>query len=145
MPSVWPARARELAAYLVESGGAAVWQELKTYGLKMGIFQKLVIHCRHIVCSPANRDRYGCNPHDVHELTADHAEIGWSNKLFDGIVTDVDHECRDDVIEYNIELVASSDGMLAPIEPDETKYMTMAGSHTNQGHRQVYIYIYIYQ
>jgi len=36
-------------------------------------------------------------------------------------------------------MVGSSKGMLAPVDRDVVKYLTLAGSHTNQGHRQLYI------
>jgi hypothetical protein len=86
------------------------------------------------------------NGHDVHENIADHADVGWSDALFDGAVTDIDHESRDKIINFNETLVAGSDGMLAPVVREDAKYITMAGSHTTQGHRQhIYILVFLHE
>ena len=133
----WEPKADELAQAAVQKGTAAAWKELLTYAIKMGYFVKVKVHCRHIVVCPCNRDGYGVNPADVHEILSDIAEVGWNNECFDGILTDVEADEKDEVCEYNEALVASAGGMLAGIVRDEVDYMTLAGSHTNQGHRSI--------
>jgi hypothetical protein len=54
-------------------------------------------------------------------------------------MTDILPEERDEVLAFNQSLIDGSKGMLAPIQTDIVKYQTLAGSHTNQGHRQLYI------
>ena len=134
----WEPKADELAQAAVRKGTAAAWQELLKYCTLMGYFLRVKVHARHIVICPCNRDGYGVNPADVHEILSDITEVGWSHDAFDGILTDVEADEKDEVCEYNEVQVAASGGMLAPIVRDEVDYMTLAGSHTNQGHRSRY-------
>jgi hypothetical protein len=133
--TAWEQRVHDLANTAVDKGTGSAWQTLLTYCLQMGYFEKVTVHCRHIVVCPSNRDSYGVNPLDVHEILSDIVEVGWCPKYFDGIITDVEADEKDYVCTYNEHLVASSNGLLAPITRDEVYYMSLAGSHTTCGHR----------
>ena len=99
-------------------------------------FRKVTAHCSQIVCAVTNRDGYGCNAQDVQENIEDTVHAGWCDKFFDGIFTDIDQSEREAVLLFNEKMVGSA-GLLAPIERDLVKFQTLAGSHTNQGHRQL--------
>ena len=131
----WDDRADELAKEALAKQTGAAWQNLQTYCLKMGYFEKLNVHASQIVCAPSNRDTYGCNGHDTHD-NIDNVTNGWSDSFFEGIITDVDVSEREEVLQYNETMVAASKGQLAEIVRELIKFMTLAGSHTTQGFRQ---------
>jgi len=137
----WNARADELARQAVEKKTASAWQHLLSYCLRMDFFKRMPVHCSRIVCAMCNRDGYGVNGKDVHENIVDTFYSGWHDQFFHGMITDVLPEERDAVLCFNQELIDSSKGMLAPMDTATVKYQTLAGSHTNQGHRQLYIKI----
>lgn len=141
----WNDRADELAKQVLAKQTASAWQHLQSYALRMDFFKKVSVHCSKIVCAVVNRDGYGVNGRDVHENVDDTFYSGWHDQFFMGLLTDILPEEREDVLSFNEKLVNSSKGQLAPVDRDIVKYQTLAGSHTNQGHRQLYIlYIYIY-
>ena len=137
MTTAWNDRANELAMECLAQGTSSAWARLCSYGLRMGFFQKVTAHCSQIVCAVTNRDGYGCNVKDVHENIEDTVHAGWCDKFFDGIFTDIDQSEREAVLLFNEKMVGSAKGLLAPIERDLVKFQTLAGSHTNQGHRQL--------
>lgn len=139
----WNARAHELAQQVLEKQTASAWQHLMSYALRMDFFKKVTVHCSKIVCAVVNRDGYGVNGRAVHENVDDAFYSGWHDGFFLGLLTDILPEEQDAVISFNEKLVNSSKGQLAPVVRDLVKYQTLAGSHTNRGHRQLYIYIYI--
>ena len=135
----WNDRADELAKQVLEKRTASAWQHLQAYCLRMDFFKRIPVHCSRIVCATCNRDGYGVNGKDVHENVDDTFYSGWHDQFFHGMLTDILHEERDAVLKFNEDMVGSSKGMLAPVDRDVAKYQTLAGSHTNQGHRQLYI------
>ena len=135
----WNDRADELAKQVLEKRTASAWQHLQAYCLRMDFFKRIPVHCSRIVCATCNRDGYGVNGKDVHENVDDTFYSGWHDQFFHGMLTDILHEERDAVLKFNEDMVGSSKGMLAPVDRDVVKYLTLAGSHTNQGHRQLYI------
>jgi len=137
MTTAWNDRANELAMECLAQGTSSAWARLCSYGLRMGFFQKVTAHCSQIVCAVTNRDGYGCNVKDVHENIEDTVHAGWCDKFFDGIFTDIEQSEREAVLLFNEKMVGSTKGFLAPIERDLVKFQTLAGSHTNQGHRQL--------
>jgi hypothetical protein len=138
-PFAWNTRADELARQACETKTASSWQHLLSYCLRMDFFKRIPAHCSRIVCALANRDGYGVNGKDVHENIDDTFYAGWHDQFFHGMMTDILPEERDEVLAFNQSLIDGSKGMLAPIQTDIVKYQTLAGSHTNQGHRQLYI------
>ena len=150
-PFPWNERADQLAKDVVSKGTASAWQHLQSYCLRMEFFKKIPVHCSRIVCATCNRDGYGVNGKDVHENISDTFYSGWHDQFFHGMITDILPEEHAEVLSFNRRLIDQSKGLLAPLDPDAVKYQTLAGSHTNQGHRQLYIeyfwykiYIYIY-
>ena len=137
MATAWNDRANELAMECLDQGTSSAWARLCSYCLRMGFFQKVTAHCSQIVCAVTNRDGYGCNVQDVQENIEDTVHAGWCDKFFDGIFTDIDQSEREAVLLFNEKMVGSTKGFLAPIERDLVKFQTLAGSHTNQGHRQL--------
>ena len=137
MATAWNDRANELAMECLDQGTSSAWARLCSYCLRMGFFQKVTAHCSQIVCAVTNRDGYGCNAQDVQENIEDTVHAGWCDKFFDGIFTDIDQSEREAVLLFNEKMVGSAKGLLAPIERDLVKFQTLAGSHTNQGHRQL--------
>lgn len=135
----WNDRADELAQECVAKKTSSTWSHLASYCLRMGFFSKLTVHASKIVCAELNRDGYGVNGSDTHEVLEDIFFSGWTDKFFDGLLTDILPEERESLLRFNEDLVSSSQGKLAPIDRDVVKYQTYAGSHTNQGHRQLYI------
>ena len=136
---LWNERADELAKECLDKKTSSTWSHLRSYCLRMDFFSQLPIHCSKIICAMVNRDGYGVNGDDAHEVLDDIFFAGWTDSFFDGLVTDIDPEEREELLKFNEELVESSHGKLAPIVRDAAKYQTLAGSHTNQGHRQLYI------
>lgn len=139
MAPSWNERAEQLAKDCIIQGTSSAWARLCTYCLRMGFFEKVTAHCSQIVCAVTNRDGYGVNAGDVGENVEDTVLAGWSDKFFDVVITNLAPEEREAVLLFNEKMVATSKGQLAPIERDLVKFQTLAGSHTNQGHRQLYI------
>ena len=135
--AAWNERADELAKLVIEKKTASSWQHLQSYALRMDFFKKVTVHSSRIVCATCNRDGYGVNGNDVHENVDDTFYCGWHDQFFLGLLTDILPEEREDVLSFNERLVNSSKGLLAPVDRDVVKYQTLAGSHTNQGHRQL--------
>lgn len=141
----WNDRADELALECLAEGTSSSWARLCSYCLRMGFFEKVTAHCSQIVCAMINRDGYGCNPNDVAENVEDTVAAGWCDKYFDGVFTDIDPDEREELLSFNEKLTDSSKGKLAPVQRDLAKFQTLAGSHTNQGHRQMYNKMYVYR
>ena len=141
----WSDRADELALECLAEGTSSSWARLCSYCLRMGFFEKVTAHCSQIVCAMINRDGYGCNPNDVAENVEDTVAAGWCDKYFDGVFTDIDPDEREELLSFNEKLTDSSKGKLAPVQRDLAKFQTLAGSHTNQGHRQMHKKIYVYR
>ena len=97
----------------------------------------ITAHSSEIVVHPCNRDGYGVNPTDVHLILSDIAATGWADILFRGVLTDVSAEVEEHVFKSNTALVASSNNLLAEINRSKMKWMSLWGSHTNQGIRCV--------
>jgi hypothetical protein len=135
----WNDRADELAKQVLEKRTASAWQHLQSYCLRMDFFKRMPIHCSRIICARCNRDGYGVNGRDVHENMDDTFYSGWHEQFFHGMLTDIMPEEHELVLKFNEDMIASSKGMLAPLDREIVKYQTLAGSHTNQGHRQLYI------
>ena len=82
---------------------------------------------------------HGVDGRDVHENVDDTFYSGWHDRFFLGLLTDILPEEREALISFNEKLADSSTGQLAPVDRDLVKYLTLIGSHTSQGHRQLYI------
>jgi hypothetical protein len=94
-----------------------------------GVIYTLQIHSKLIGCHPCNRDGYGINAMDVHELGSDIFAIGFDLDEVRAVcceVSSTDDECR----LWNQTLISHADGLLPPME--FLKFATLWGGHTNQ-------------
>lgn len=102
-----------------------------------GIGHRARIPCSKLVVARCNRGGYGVNFFDVQENTSDIAATKWYDKLFKGVVTDIEAAEFDEVIAFNMRQVAASNGILAEIEPHKATHQTLCGGHTTQGMKAV--------
>ena len=133
----WDEHAESFAQECLSMKSAVSWKILSAYCLKMDFMERLTVHFNQIVCSPNNRNGYGCNGHDTHE-NIDIITSAWCDEYFDGIITEIDPSKREEVLKFNETMVAASQGRLAPVDRQVAKFQTYAGSHTTQGLRNQY-------
>jgi hypothetical protein len=101
-----------------------------------GIAYQLQIKSRHVGTHPCNRDGYGINAHDVHDLVENIFAIGWDSQEVKAVCCEL--ESNDTATKtWNVELASNSGGLLAPVVPDALKFVSLWGGHTNQGLRAI--------
>ena len=105
--------------------------------VKIGVARYFRVHASTILVHPKNRDGIGICAYDVHQNLADICDAEWHDGFFKGCITDISPDMLEETLQSNEELVQGSKGMLAPIDKSIAQYMTLRGSHTNQGHRLV--------
>jgi hypothetical protein len=105
--------------------------------LESGLAYKEKVSNAAVGVDPSNRYGDGLHPLDVHELLLEIAHQGWSN-------AEVQRACAAELLpgaagqaakDFNARLVANSDGLLAPLDPDAIRLTTVACSHTVAGLR----------
>jgi hypothetical protein len=126
----------EIEAILVEAETGALVPAIKSLFetlRRAGLMYEIKLQPRMVGCHPSNRDGYGINPHDVHSLLFDIYGIGFSLDELKAVCVEIgdDHS----IVEWNLEMVLESHGMLAPVIAAFLKYASLMGGHTNQGFR----------
>ena len=81
-------------------------------------------------CHEENRDGYGVNGHDVFQLTDDIFELGFDLNEVKAVAAEI-NTANDKTIDFNYDMVAKANGMLAPILGNLV-FASLCGSHTNQ-------------
>lgn len=133
MPEDLEALGREAAA----TQAAGLVEKFLDQLVESGIGHRARIPCSKLVVARCNRGGYGVNFFDVQENTSDIAATKWYDKLFKGVVTDIEAGEFEEVIAFNMRQVAASNGILAEIEPQKATHQTLCGGHTTQGVRCV--------
>ncbi len=77
---------------------------------------------------PCNRDGYGLNAIDVHDLIDSVVDVGFVPAKVQAIGVEIENE---DVRRWNERLVASADGLLGVMDGNALKITSLCGSHTN--------------
>ena len=77
---------------------------------------------------PSNRDGYGLNALDVHDLIDSVVDVGFVPSKVQAIGVEVED---DEVRRWNERLVASVDGLLGVMDGNALKITSLCGSHTN--------------
>jgi len=80
---------------------------------------------------PDNREKAWLVPVDVHDLLRRITANGWSSKEVDALACEIP-PTKEGVAwrAFNAQLAASSDGLLAAVNPDDLEVVTGRGSHT---------------
>ena len=78
---------------------------------------------------PQNRDGFGVCPRDVHSLLSSIASVGFDHTQANPICTEIGH--GQDILQFNEGLVASSAGLLPPVNPTKLRFASLSCSHTN--------------
>jgi hypothetical protein len=73
-----------------------------------------------------NRDGYGLNAQDCHDLMDDYISVGFSKRAIFCICV----EAEDEDLKFNDNLVREADGALGHIEINGIRYVTLSASHT---------------
>ena len=76
-----------------------------------------------------NRDGFGICPRDVHSLLASIASVGFDHTQASPICTEIGHGPA--ILQFNEGLVASSGGLLPPVNPTKLRFASLSCSHTN--------------
>ena len=110
-------------------------------GLKLcvasNVASKIRIHCKHVGVSPYNRDEYGINGGDVHDLGGDIAEVGFSfKKCEDAVNLQITPGGTEEA--HNVAMVAQAGGLLAAVEPCTLTHLSCSKGHLNQLLRAVH-------
>lgn len=95
-----------------------------------GLIDREVKHVSKICVHPANREGAGLVPIDVQDLLKKFAEKGYNPMLWEAFGARIPNgPVGASWVEKNIELIAASDGLLAPMDPDVVDVATGRGSH----------------
>ena len=132
-----PEHLEALALQALETQAAGLVEKFLDDLVDAGIGHRSRIPCSKLVVARCNRGGYGINAFDVQDNTSDVASTHWYDKLFKGVCTDIEADEFDEVITFNCEQVAASNGILAPVEPYKATYQTLCGGHTTQGMKSV--------
>lgn len=98
-----------------------------------GLLYEMKIAPRFVGVHPANRDGYGVNAHDCHCLLANIFAIGFDKDEVRAVCVEIGDQGS--IVEFNLQLVAESGGLLAPVEKASLRYSSLWGGHTNQALR----------
>ncbi len=89
------------------------------------------VHVDRVGVHPANRDKFGLVPVDVHDLLLFIFEQGWSWFRVDALAGEIPPgSAGQELRDFNERLPAMSDGLLASTNPDMLDIVTVRGSHT---------------
>ncbi|CAK9087247.1 Putative mitochondrial protein, partial [Durusdinium trenchii] len=106
-----------------------------TYQLlrQSGLMYTIQISPAFVGCHPQNRDGIGVDQQHVHSLVDKFQESGFASSAGRYMAVEVEPG-NNTVKDFNEEMVAKSNGQLAPIK-DTLKYASISGSHSNQALR----------
>ena len=128
-----PELKEKIASLMNTAQSSSLLQNIKSiFGLlsEAGLMYSMTVPSKHIGIHPCNRDGYGVNPHDVHELLESIAAIGWDKDEAKGVAVEVDNSDQE-VVDFNSKAIANSNGLLAPLD-SQVRFASLWGSHTNQ-------------
>ena len=100
-----------------------------------GLAHRMRLHCQHVGFHKLNRDSYGINPRDVHDLVADIRSTGFSWKKCEGALASEVRPNDTTPEEVNNTLVSVAGGLLPSVDPGSLKVCSLTKGHTNQGLR----------
>ena len=96
--------------------------------------------CKEVGVHCDNRDGIGLEVPDVHDLIQRICKAGWDPRVPTAIAFErPDGPQGKKIMDFNLQLIADSDGYLAPLIDHEVKIFSVSSSHTVAGHRCVRI------
>ncbi|CAK0802170.1 unnamed protein product, partial [Prorocentrum cordatum] len=99
---------------------------------------KAVHDCKEVGVHCDNRDGIGIEVPDVHVLIQRICQAGWDPRVPTAIAFErPDGPQGKKMMDFNLKLIADSDGHLAPLIDHEVKIFSVSSSHTVAGHRCV--------
>ena len=136
MTTLAPHHRAEISKFLQRAKGGMLVQSIEglhNYMLSHHLAWRQVLTCDLVGVHPANRDGVGCSSTHVHELISNIAAIGYVASELRAVCLEVP-PADTQVRAFNDRLVAEAAGKLAPA-PDNLRYASIVGSHTNQAFR----------
>lgn len=113
------------------TGIVAGCKQLISFLLEEKIAYRLTVPSLLVGVHPTNRDGYGVNPHDMHDLMDDIFSLGWDTSKVSALCVELDSTDKS-IRDFNEELVLGCKGMLAPVDVGQLRYASLWGGHTNQ-------------
>ena len=105
-----------------------VVQDVMTFLKQHNLVVQMRLSPMHVGVHPCNRDGYGLNSLDVHDLIDSIVDVGF----VPGRVGAVGAEIEDDAVRtWNERLVHSAAGLLGTVDGSALKVVSLCGSHTN--------------
>ena len=125
----------EVEAYLdpnTPSKGAEAFQDfIVDLLLAKKLASNKTIDTRIVLVHPDNREGQGYVPFDVHKLLSRICPNGWSWSKVAALAAEIPPDAEGDRWRaFNAKLIASSDGLVAPLDTALAEYATSRGSHT---------------
>lgn len=132
-----PRDVEDRALKLVREGGSGNLKALLAVAMQHGVAHKATMNSSVIICHYKNRGNFGIAAHDMQSNLSLIAANKWHDELFQGICTDIAPSEMSLALDFNNKIVAGARGTMAPIMPQTVTHMSLAGGHTNFGHRAV--------
>jgi hypothetical protein len=95
-----------------------------------GLVYTVRLHSSLVLVHRDNRDQCGVGAYDVHELCDTLTDVGFEERLVDGICVEIDQLD----LEFNATMIQEADGMLGSCDPAvlaKARFASLAASHTN--------------
>ena len=105
-----------------------VVQDVLAYLRQHHLLTQMRLPPQYVGVHPSNRDGYGLNALDVHDLIDSVVDVGFVPAKVQAVGVEIEHE---DVRKWNENLVASADGLLGVMDGNALKITSLCGSHTN--------------
>ena len=103
-------------------------QEIMSYLNSVNLVTTVKIHPRHVGVHPSNRDSYGLNAVDVHDLIDSVVDVGFVWARVQSVGVEIEN---DGILQWSQKLVQSAGGMLGSLAGTLLKIASVCGSHTN--------------
>ena len=113
------------------TGIVAGCKQLVGFLLEEKVAFRLTVPSLLVGVHPTNRDGYGVNPHDMHDLMDDIFSLGWDTSKVSALCVELDPTDKS-IRDFNAELVLGCKGMLAAVDVGQLRYASLWGGHTNQ-------------
>jgi hypothetical protein len=113
------------------TGIVAGCKQLISFLLEERVAYRLTVPSLLVGVHPTNRDGYGVNPHDMHDLMDDIFSLGWDTSKVSALCVELDPTDKS-ICGFNEQLVMGCKGMLAPVDVGQLRYASLWGGHTNQ-------------
>ena len=105
-----------------------VVQDVLTFLLERHLVTRMKLPPQYVGVHPCNRDGYGLNAMDVHDLIDSAVDVGFVPAKVQAVGVEIEHE---DVRSWNEQLAASASGLLGVMDGNALKITSLRGSRTN--------------